>query len=189
MAIAFPSWMIEAATVWNEDVAFLLDAELRFVDCNPGWDKFASANGARDIWRSDMMGRLVLDFVPDVLRTYYVHKYWFAKRSTGWTEFDFDCNSPEKLRIFSMAIMGVEEGLLVVNHLRVEEDCEPSPPMSDIELSAYISNQGMATMCANCRKTMRRDDASVWTWLPKFLGADNLKVSHGLCPRCVSLYS
>ena len=123
METVFPSWITEAAA-WNEDVIYLLDAELRFVDCNPAWDKFAADNGGRGISRAEVAGRLILDYVPDVLRTFYVHKYWFAKRSEGWTEFDYDCSSPEKIRLFRMAMKGIEDALLVVNHLRLEEECE-----------------------------------------------------------------
>jgi hypothetical protein len=185
MGITFPSWITEAAT-WNEDVIYLLDGELRFLDCNPAWDRFAAANDGRGISRTEVLGRLILDYVPDVLRTLYVHKYWLSKRSEGWTEFNYDCSSPEKIRLFRMGMIGVGEGLLVVNHLRLEEGCEVQPPLTEAERRSYISPDGFVTMCANCRKTRRSDDATTWNWIPDFLRDRSLKVSHGLCPRCIS---
>ena len=35
-------------------------------------------NGGRGLARPEVCGRLILDFVPDVLRTFYLHKYWLA---------------------------------------------------------------------------------------------------------------
>jgi hypothetical protein len=187
--VSFPSWITEAAS-WHEDVIYLLDEELRFVDCNPAWDQFAADNGGIGISRADVFGRSILDFLPDVLRSFYVHKFWLAQRSEGWTEFDYHCSSPEKLRLFRMAIIGVAKELLVVNHLRLEEKCEIRAPLTDAELEQYVSADGFTTMCANCRKTRRLDDGAIWDWIPAFLHDSNLKVSHGLCPRCIaSLYA
>jgi hypothetical protein len=106
--MAFPSWIMES-DVWQQDVIYLLDDELRFVDCNPAWETFAADNGGRGISRQEVRGRLILDFVPDVLRKFYVHKYWFARRAEGQTHFDYDCSSPEKIRLFRMTMMAVDE--------------------------------------------------------------------------------
>ena len=188
MVTRFPAWITEASN-WDQDVIYLLDAELRFIECNPVWDRFAEANGGRDIARAAMPGRSILDYVPAVLRTFYVHKYWFAKRTPGWTEFDYDCSSPEKIRLLRMSMMPVEEGILVANHLRLEEDCPPAPPLTEARKQDYISSGGIVTMCANCRKTKRVDDATTWDWVPEFLhDTGGLPVSHGLCPRCASVF-
>jgi hypothetical protein len=187
MAVTFPSWITQAAS-WNEDVIFLLDRELRFVDCNPEWDRFAERNGGRDLARDQMRGRPVLDYVPDSLRTYYVQKYWFAQRSAEWIPLDYDCSSPDKIRLYRMTMRSAGEGVLVVNHLRLEEACEPRAPLTAAERMLYISHQGIASMCANCRKTRRRDDSGTWDWIAEFLQERELKVSHGLCPRCAQLY-
>jgi hypothetical protein len=177
--------MTEAAA-WNEDIVYLLDDEMRFVDCNPAWDQFAAANGGVGISRREMPGRLILDFIPDVLRAFYVHKYWFAKRTEGWTDFEYDCSSPEKVRLFRMAMIRAGGGLIVANHLRLEEECSVGPALTAAERQSYVSPGGLITTCANCRKTMRRDDVTVWDWVPEFLRQSQLTVSHGLCPRCAA---
>ena len=141
MALTFPSWITEAAA-WNEDVVYLLDSEMRFVDCNPVWDEFASANGGVGIFRAQIIGKSILDFVPDVLRTFYVQKFWLANRSPGWTELDYHCSSPEKIRLFRMGMMNVAQELLVVNHLLLEEACEVRPPLTETEKEQYRSPEG-----------------------------------------------
>jgi hypothetical protein len=186
MTVTFPSWITEAAG-WKEDVVYLLDDELRFVDCNPGWDKFAGENGAMGISRDEVLGKSILDFVPDVLRTFYVHKYWQALRSEGWTEFDYHCSSSTKIRLFRMAMMGIGKELMVVNHLRLEEACAPAPPRTDADLRSYLSPGGLITMCANCQKTRRRSDETTWDWVMEFVeGRQRFRVSHDLCARCVT---
>jgi hypothetical protein len=187
MGVSFPSW-ITAAAAWDEDVIYLLDAELRFADCNPAWDEFAARNGGRGISREEILGRLVLDFVPDVLRTFYVHKYWYAQHQEEWMELDYHCSSPEKIRLFRMGMKAVAKELLVVNHLLLEEECEVGPALSEVR-DLYITRGQFATMCANCRKTKRCDDTGTWDWVPAMLQEHDLKISHGLCPRCaVDLY-
>jgi hypothetical protein len=182
----FPSWIIES-DAWRTDVVYLLDAELRVVDCNPVWDRFAQENGGCGISRPEIRGKMVLDYVPDALRTFYVHKYWFARRAEGWTYFEYDCSSPEKIRLFQMAMIAVDDSLLITNHLRVEEACEVKPPLTAEQARRYISPGGLATMCANCRKTKQLDDEVQWDWIPEMLHRESFTVSHGLCPRC-SLY-
>ena len=181
--MAFPSWIMES-DAWQQDVIYLLDDELRFVDCNPAWEVFAAANGGHGISCREIRGRLILDFVPDVLRRFYVHKYWFARRAEGWTHFDYDCSSPEKIRLFRMAMMAVDDQLLVTNHLRIEESCEVMPPLTVEQTAAYVSPNGLVVMCANCRKTRRLGNETQWIWIPEMLQRDSFKVSHGLCPRC-----
>jgi hypothetical protein len=187
-SMPFPSWIIES-DAWLTNVIYLLTDELRFVDCNPVWDMFAAENGGLGISRQQIRGRLILDYVPDVLRTFYVHKYWFASRASGWTHFDYDCSSPEKIRLFRMAMMPIGDRMLVSNHLRVEEECEVKPPLTAEQAGLYISSTGMAVMCANCRKTRHFDSETQGDWIPEMLRRDGLKITHSLCPRCsVHLY-
>ncbi len=186
MKPGFPAWIGEVGD-WEHDVIFVLDRELRFVDCNPAWDEFAADNGGVGISRAEIQGRSVLDYVPEVLRTFYVHKYWYAMRAPEASEFDYNCSSPEKIRLFCMTLRGMSDGLLVVNRLRLEEECAITGPLTDAERPLYLSAEGFVTMCANCRKTKRRDDASQWVWIPELLNDHSLTVSHGLCPRCMIL--
>jgi len=184
VARGFPTWITDDAS-WHEDVIFLLDDELCFVDCNPAWDEFAIQNGGKQLSRAEVAGKMILDFVPNVLRDFYVQKYWFAKHSEGWTEFQYDCSSPEKIRLFRMAMIRSGEGLLVVNYLLLEEECSLRPLLDEEGRRTYVSSGGLITMCVNCRKTKREDGSNHWEWVPDFLRDHSLTVSHGLCPRCL----
>jgi hypothetical protein len=179
----FPSWIVERDD-WTTDVMFLLDEELRFVDCNPGWESFAAENGGHGLARAQICGRSILDFVPDVLRTFYLHKYWLAKRQAGGTYFDYDCSSPECIRLFRMTMAPHDGLLLVSNHLKLAERCEVRPRLTFEQTRQYISSSGFVVMCANCRKSKCCETETQWDWLPEMLSHDRSKVSHGLCPRC-----
>jgi len=179
----FPSWILERDD-WMIDVMFLLDDELRLVDCNPAWERFAVENGGLRLSRAGVCGRLILDFVPDVLRTFYLHKYWLAKRTADGTYFDYDCSTPDRIRLFRMTMLPLEDLLLITNRQRLDEKCQARPPLTVEESSHYISSTGFVVMCANCRKTRHRESEMHWDWIPEMLSHDRLKVSHGLCPRC-----
>jgi hypothetical protein len=173
---------IAASPAWYEDVVFLLDADLRFVICNSLWDKFAAENGGHDIAAAEMAGKKILDYVPDLLHQFYQQKYWLARREATGTSFDYDCSSPEKIRLLRMSIVPFGDELVVSNHLLLEEDCACEEEVNE---DAYISASGYIIMCANCRKTKRRDGPELWTWIPSFLNQASLQVTHGLCPRCI----
>jgi hypothetical protein len=179
----FPSWILDSDD-WMTDVMFLLDDELRLVDCNPAWERFAAENGGHGLSCAEVCGRLILDFVPDVLRTFYLHKYWLAKRTADGAHLDYDCSSPDRIRLLRMTMLPLDDLLLVTNHLRLEEKCEARPPLTAEQASHYISSTGFVVMCANCRKTRQRESETQWDWIPEMLSHDSRKVSHGLCARC-----
>ena len=166
---------------------FLLDDEMRIAECNLGWDKFASANGGVGISRAEVRGRNIFEFIPDVLVRFYQGKYSEALRSGRWVGFDYECSTPDVFRLFHMGLRSIEQsGLLVVNS-RLPEQRAPlvSPNEASADV-AYLSPDGMITMCAHCRRTRRLDDANTWDWVPRFLRDTGRKVSHGLCPRCTA---
>jgi len=171
----------------EEDVAFLLDADLRFLECSPAWDLFATANGGRRISRKQILGTCILDFTPDILRKFYQYKYSLARTEDGTIEFDYHCSSPDKIRLFRMFISVFEDNILIVNHLKLEEACDVRPPVTAEERQLYIYAGNFVTMCANCRKVRRADVKDTWVWVPEFLVESELQVSHGLCPRCLEL--
>jgi len=171
----------------DDEVVFLLRGDLCFEDCSPAWDSFAAENGGSNISREEMRGRNVLDFVPGVLRTFYEQKYWFVQSRNSREEFDYHCSSPEKIRLFRMSIQRLKAGFLVVNRLALQEECEVRPPLEPQERQSYVAPNSLLTMCANCRKVRWPADQTRWDWVPEFLNETGLKITHGLCPRCITL--
>jgi hypothetical protein len=185
----YPSWVRIIVANEQDDIVYLLNADLRITECSPAWDRFAEANGGVGISRAEVRGRYIFDCIPDVLVTFYERKFSEALKSPGWSGFDYECSSPEVFRLFHMAMHPVQKsGLLVVNsHLKNQR----SPlPMHDTTLpeSGYVSADGVVTMCANCRRTRREEQAKVWDWVPRFLRENRRKISHGLCPTCVAYF-
>jgi len=171
----------------NNDNVFLLGPDLRFLECSPAWDAFAIANGGQGISRVEILGRNILDFVPDILRKFYEHKYQLARERGPWNELDYHCSSPEKIRLFRMSIRAMGENILIVNQLKLEEQCEIRPTLTPEERREYVSERKLLTLCANCRKAKRTGSEEAWVWVPEFLNEAGLRVSHGLCPRCFSI--
>jgi len=172
----------------KQDVTFLLSSDLRFLECSPSWDSFARGNGGHGISSEEVRGKNILDFVPDVLRKLYEHKYQLVQYSGSSVEFDYHCSSPETIRLFRMFIRPLDGKILVVNRLTLQEECERRPALTLEQRREYVSTSGnFLTMCANCRKARRDKRRDAWDWIPEFLNDSGLQVSHGLCPRCLSL--
>jgi len=184
MSVQIPSWVQELFET-DEDVLFFLDADLRFTECNLGWDKFAAANGGVGISRAEVLGRNIFEFIPEVMVRFYQDKYFEALHSTHWIGFDYECSTPDVFRLFHMGLRSIgHSGLLVVNSYLPDQRTPLATPNKALADAAYVSSSGMITMCAHCRRTRRPDDPSTWDWVPRFLRGTGRKVTHGLCPRC-----
>jgi hypothetical protein len=186
MSLQLPSW-VEELFETDEDVLFFLDRDLRIAQCNLGWDKFAAANGGIGISRTEIRGRNIFEFIPEVLVRFYRDKYSEALRADRWIGFDYECSTPEVFRLYHMGLRSIEtSGLLVVNsHLAQHRSPSSPSPEASVD-SAYISPGGSITMCAHCRRTQRLHAIDAWDWVPRFLRETGRKVSHGLCPRCTA---
>ena len=171
----------------SADVCFLLDGQRRFVYCNPAWDRFAEANGAPRLTGASVLGTDVFAAIPGVLSDVYSRAFKNAG-ATGqvWSKL-YQCSSSETFRRFRMRIHPVK-GLgwfLVSNTLVVERTHRKAAEATD---GTYFSG-GVVTMCAHCRSVRRAAAPERWDFVPaylRFTGRDALRVSHGLCPRCVT---
>jgi len=171
------------------DVVCLLDPKLHIDRCNPGWDRFAAENGGTGVSSADVRGRYIFDFIPDVLVTFYEQKYSTALHSPGWTGFDYSCNSPEVFRVFHMSMHPVEGSYLLVVNSQLADQRSPLPARnSRVPESAYVSPDGVITMCAHCRRTRQEQQPRTWEWVPQFVRDPGRRASPGLCPMCVGYF-
>jgi hypothetical protein len=178
-----------AASLENDySVAFALDPELRIQYCNRSWDEFAAANGARHLTRAWIRGREILPFISGNLADYYGALYSSVLRTRTPRRHDYSCSSEDLLRRFAMHVYPAGEwpGLIVVNSLLVERSHDE--PARAAVASAYQFPDGCIVMCGNCRRSQRPGEAAAWDWVPGFVSAPPLNVSHGLCPPCGELY-
>lgn len=175
---------LRAALDGREDVACVLDADLRFVHCNPAWDHFALANQGERARSEYVLGTSLLDVVAGPLRRFFQHAFEAVASSGNPFEFDYECSSADCFRLFRMHIMPLKPGggFLVVHSLRVEEPHHRAAESPDSE--RYCTSEGLIVMCAHCRRTRRVQEPDKWDWVPAHLNDRSLQVSHGLCGIC-----
>ena len=173
----------------SQAVICVLDPELRITYCNPAWDAFARKNGGSGALAQGVIGSRLLEAVADPLRNFY-QEFFARARATGQVqEFDYECSSAEVYRSFHMQVLPLkqERGYLVVHSLRVEKPLDfRSAHVPDDR--RYAGPDGIIVMCCHCRRTRRAQDPEVWDWVPAYVGLQQGKVSHGLCPVCYAYF-
>ncbi|MCX6625863.1 MAG: PAS domain-containing protein [Acidobacteria bacterium] len=169
-------------------VVFALDEGLAITYCNPAWDHFASANGgSRELLREFQGGRPLLDSIPGALRECYETNFLnVLKTGVEWWQC-YECSSPDTYRLHHMRVIRTEDpyGLLVINSQAASHPHAEALAHEDLE--QYVSQAGIVTMCANCRR-VRRNECVQWDWFPKLVAAMPEKVSHALCSACWAVY-
>jgi hypothetical protein len=167
-------------------VSYILDSELHIQHCNPAWDKFARENGAPHLNARDIVGRALLEFIPDVLRPAYSAAFSQVLTTGNVWEKCYECSSPDLYRLFRMRIhlLRPENWYLVTNSLVIEE---PHERAAGAAPHIYLDAHSRVTLCVHCRCSKRLDTPNVWDFVPEYLGfgfASPVKVSDGLCPVC-----
>ena len=113
----------------SEAVIYATDPELRLIYANPGWDRFARANGAPHLVRAQLMRERLLEVIGGPLRDFYRDRFVEALRTSKAVEHTFECSSAEVRRIFQMRILPLRNnGFLVMNSLTAED---PMPAGQD----------------------------------------------------------
>jgi hypothetical protein len=84
-------------------VSYILDSELHIQHCNPAWDKFARENGAPNLNARNIVGRVLLEFIPDVLRPAYSAAFSQVLTTSNVWEKCYECSSPDLYRLFACA--------------------------------------------------------------------------------------
>lgn len=169
---------------------FLLDSELRIEYCNAAWDKFALENGG-DTWvRRKILGTLVLDVIPEPLRTFYAEAFRTVLESESPWEHDYECSSATTYRLMHMRIFRLPSlFLLVENSLRVEKPHDSEGLVSEPLEAMYRNQSGFIAACAHCRRVRRATSKVVqWDWVPDYVENPPERVTHGLCKSCRSYY-
>lgn len=179
-----PSW--REAYDADPAVIYVLDENLKIVQCNPAWDRFAVENGAPGLTGSRVCGTGIMDVVPPVLHDFYGTAYATVRRFQRQWWHVFDCSSADVSRSFQMRIL--PEGprdLVVINTLLREE---PHVAQAAARIEEYSDADGVVTMCANCRRVEHLTQPGRWDWLPWLLAASGALVKPGLCSFCFAYH-
>lgn len=189
MESPFPFWLREIFSS-SDDIACVLDDDLRISDCNPCWDRFADDNGGVGISLAEIRGRNIFEFIPMALWDFYKQRYADVRQSAQWLGFDYECSTPDILRLFHMSMKWVAGcGIIVVNSRLSQRRGVVPDSHVNVDLRLYRDDGGVTTMCAHCRKAQRRDRPDNWDWVPQFIRDYAARaIEHALCPPCRSYF-
>jgi len=171
----------------DRSIIYMLAPDLRIVYCNKAWDEFANSNGGLGLHREAVLGKSVLEVIPEPLKPFLESGFAQAQQRLRPWEHDYECSSPELFRLYHMRVLPLANSyLLVENSLRVERAHGSERPAMAPEPASYLSEEGILTMCGHCRRTRRIKTGGVpiWDWVPSFLANPPGLVSHGLCQNC-----
>ena len=169
----------------SDDTTFVLSRELALVRYNTAWERFAQDNGGLEFDRFGL-GYSVMSAVPAVLKPFYLQGYARVWDSDERWEHDYECSSPDRYRRFRMLVYPIDRAFLVVVNAMIEDvvhDREVSAPVE----SRYANN-GVISMCSNCRRVRNRSFEKRWDWVPAFVAHPPRNLSHGICNACEPIY-
>jgi len=167
-------------------ISYILDSQCRFIYCNPAWDRFAWSNGAPQLTGEAVVGSDLFAAIPDVLRAVYSAAFQEVLHTGLVWEQSYECSSPTVFRMFRMRIhlLRPQNWFLVTNTLVLERS---HPKVAKPDPNTFVDSNGLITICAHCRCSMRVDRPDQWDFVPEHLqlrGVSAMKVSHALCPVC-----
>lgn len=170
----------------DESVIYLLERDLRIARCNRAWDSFALANDGRLALSAAVIGTNIMDVVPAALQSFYRTAYDnVARFRRNWWH-TFECSSPNIARIYQMRIMPCEDGGFVTINTLMSETPESDQPLR--KLDDYAGNDGIATMCSNCRRTKSLSGPGTWDWIPELLWEGRVLTTFDLCDFCTAYH-
>jgi hypothetical protein len=180
--------MLRHALERSHNVACLLDRDLTLIYCNPAWNVFAMANDGEAALAEKVVGRNLLDFATEPVKTLYEQLFAAARASGTVWPFRFECSSREVIRWHRMEAFPLDEDCFAVVYA-----CVQGEPRVDegtpANASLYVGPGGLITMCSNCRKTRRQSELAVWDWVPEHFELKyRLRTSHGICSSCWAFY-
>lgn len=169
----------------SEDSVYALSRDLRLVQTNDGWRRFARENGGDEVLAHWSSGASIMDAIPSSLCAFYSEAFRRAFATGERWEHDYECSSADVYRQYRMVVYPFEGlFLVVVNALLIaaphtREPCSP-------DRSLYMVD-GIIGMCSHCRR-VRNPKSMRWDWVPDFVRRPPANLSHGLCEPCLGFY-
>ena len=171
-------------------VIYWLDQELRIVDCNEAWDRFALENRGYNLSRQKQLGRCIMDVIPFELQPFFEDAYRTANISKQPFEHSYECSSASLYRTFRMTahpnVAG--DGYVVVNSLSVERPHSAERTACEAIDAVYQNQHGITTMCCHCHRTRVAVSKTDWHWVPEYVERLPVSISHTICAVCLSVH-
>jgi hypothetical protein len=168
----------------GDNVTYMLSSELRIVDHNGAWERFARENGGEQCLERWPRGSSILDAVSGELRSFFADRFAGAARSGERWDHDYECSSAMEFRQYRMIAYPFSGSFVVTHALLV------STPHEHVELapSEVYERDGLITMCSHCRRVRRKTTPECWDWVPQYVATAHNNISHGLCTGCYRYY-
>lgn len=167
----------------DPDVCCVIDISGKIIYCNPAWDVFAAVNGGgAEALAQHVEGRLLLDFVPEVLRNFYASRLLPTRYAANLWKHSYECSSPDRFRIYSLQALSVSQETLAC-HSIIFEGAHTRPTLA-ADAAVYTDPAGSIQMCGHCRRVRRMADTGVWDWVPDYLRQPLSNKIDVLCPDC-----
>lgn len=169
--------------------AYLVSAEhFHVLWVNEAFQVFCTANGGDQTLATSVLGRSLLDFIPQDLREFYMKTYSKVLASGEPARHDYECSSPDELRWFAQYILPDHGHLAIINTMLFTVEREAPPSVSD--WGPYQgARRGLVTQCSHCRRIKnrrsRRWELHSETFLPT---SETPRMSHGLCELCFEYF-
>lgn len=162
--------------------ATTLSGEIVWV--NAAWRSFARENGGDPA--STGVGANYFSATRGALARWLETMTRDCSTSGAVFETEYQCSSPTQRRDFRMRVHPIAGTGFLITHSLLRTTALESRAGAPIPDDAYVEN-GLVTMCSNCRRARRADHAS-WDWIPEWVAHPPRLVSHGICPVCVGFY-
>ena len=171
----------------SPDVVYIVDAEMKLKAYNNAWITFAQANGGEKITQTYDLGSAVTDVGEAPLKHFMKRKYREAMALNKMFACNYECSSPQLLRIFRLnAYPLIDKKGLVISHHLVKE-C-PHIKEGVAFSKQFVNSDGVIVQCMNCRKIKDPNTVDRWLWVPSLLEQGIANMSHGICRRCLDHY-
>ncbi len=137
----------------------------------------------------------LLDAISGPLLTFYEDLYARLFEHAGEHDHDYECSTPHQIRHYQMRLIPLPayaetpRGLLSINSQFIpDRPVINHQPVKSPLLDDYMTDDGLLICCSNCRRFRFRRDRHRWDWIPTFLRAPPVNLSHGLCEVCLDYY-
>jgi hypothetical protein len=178
--------MIDAATLQRDcEVCCVLNGSLDFLYCNPAWDQFAQANGGTpEVFGAALMHRNLLQFVPEVLKTFFINNLYALRPGRSIWHHRYECSSPSEFRVFELqALRLADEDEILICHSPIT--CRPH---NRTPVEPPREPAGVVRMCCHCRRTCLDSGSGIWEWVPEYVARAPKQCVADLCRPCADYY-
>lgn len=174
------------AAIRPEPCTYTIDAADRITTVNEAWLEFARANGAHDLRREDVVGRLLWGFVRgEETRALWERIFERVRGDDVDLLIPFWCDSPDCRREMRMRVSHGLRGQLRLDGILVRE--ERRPFVSVLAMGAKRTGVPLP-MCSFCRRVSTPEGE----WLEtedavarlRLFSGDVPPIGHCVCGRC-----